>query len=429
MPASPSRPGALVCLAALVACQNPPTPLRAVNDPALRVGPAAAILGALLVDGTGGPALADAVVVIQDGMITAVGPRGAVAIPGGADTVGAQGRTLLPGLIDAHFHLDGDAALPVEYLDRGVTSLRDPGAWIRAYDTALAMGRPAPRLFLTGPHLDGVGPAHPGDALVVRGADEARGAVQRFATEGASAIKLYYRLPTAEMAAATREAHRLGLPVTTHLEIVDVTEALALGVDGIEHITSFGTVLAGPEAADAYRRGVQADNQHRRNGRYAMWATIDPSGPAAERLAAVAGASGAFVVPTLAVFERRPGDPDTDSVQVHAFQRMVRFTSLLHKAGVPLLVGSHSSVPHAPRGGAYLRELELLVSAGLTPAEAIHAATLGAARAFRLDERLGSVEVGKRADLVLVEGNPLADIGHAGSVRAVMLNGAWVLRR
>ena len=160
-----------------------------------------------------------------------------------------------------------------------------------------------------------------------------------------------------------------------------------------------------------------------------MWATIDPAGPAAERLAGETAASGAFVVPTLAVFEPQPDDPDTDSMQVRAFHRMLRFTSLLHQAGVPLLVGSHSSVPHAPRGGAYLRELELLVAAGLTPAEAIHAATLGAARAFRLEGRLGSVAVGTRADLVLVEGNPLEDVRHAGNVRAVMLNGAWVIRR
>jgi imidazolonepropionase-like amidohydrolase len=283
-----------------------------------------------------------------------------------------------------------------------------------------------PRLFLTGPHLDGAGPAHPGNALVVRGAGEARDAVRRFAADGASAIKLYYRLPPAEMAAATREAHALGLPATAHLEIVDVTDALAMGVDGIEHITSFGTALAGRAAADAFRRGVLADNEYRRNGRYAMWAALDPAGPEAERLAARTAASGGFVVPTLAVFERRAGDPGADSVQVGAFRHMVQFTSVLHEAGVPLLVGSHSSVPHAPRGGAYLRELELLISAGLTPLEAIRAATAEAARAFRLEDRQGSVEVGKRADLLLVAGNPLEDIRQAGSVRGVMLNGVWV---
>jgi len=275
--ATPSRLSAFVALAALTTCPDSPRSLQAVNDAALPTGSSAvATAGALLVDGTGGPPLSDAVVVVQDGIITAVGRRGAVTIPAGAEIVEAAGTTLLPGLIDAHFHLDGDATLPAEVLKKGITSLRDPGAWIHAYDTTRVLAEPLPRLFLTGPHLDGTGPAHPKDALVVTGIGEARDTVRRFAADGASAIKLYYRLPPTEMAAATEEAHALGLPVTTHLEIVDVTEALRMGVDGIEHITSFGAVLAGPNAAEAYRRAVLADNEYRRDGRYAMWAAIDP---------------------------------------------------------------------------------------------------------------------------------------------------------
>ncbi|HZJ46053.1 MAG TPA: hypothetical protein VFD63_19915, partial [Pyrinomonadaceae bacterium] len=95
-----------------------------------------AIVGATLIDGRGGQPLSDSVVVIRDDRIAAVGNRATVKIPQGAEIVDAKGLTLLPGLIDAHFHIDGDDPLPALYLSHGVTSLRDPGQWIEAYDTA-----------------------------------------------------------------------------------------------------------------------------------------------------------------------------------------------------------------------------------------------------------------------------------------------------
>ena len=130
--------------------------------------------------------------------------------------------------------------------------------------------------------------------------------------------------------------------------------------------------------------------------------------------------------PTLAVFERRPGDRDVQEHHVRGFRNMLRFVGLCHRAGVPVVVGSHTAVPHAGRGWAYQRELELLVECGLSPAEAIVAATSRGARFLGCADRLGSVEPGKLADLVLVEGDPLADIGAMRSVRHVMLNGRWV---
>jgi len=135
---------------------------------------------------------------------------------------------------------------------------------------------------------------------------------------------------------------------------------------------------------------------------------------------------GVFVSPTLAVFERQPGDKDTTELHVHGFKQMETFVKLAQQAGAKIVVGSHSDVPHAKRGWAYQRELELLVESGLTPMQALVAGTLQNARYFRIDDRLGTVETGKTADLLMVEGDPLKNISNMRKVKRVMLNGSWV---
>jgi len=135
-----------------------------------------------------------------------------------------------------------------------------------------------------------------------------------------------------------------------------------------------------------------------------------------------------FVSPTLAVFERRPGDEGATEVHARGFANMLRFVGLCHEAGATIVVGSHTSVPHAEPGWAYQREMELLVEAGLSPLRAITAGTYNNARFFRIEDRLGSIERGKVADLVLVEGNPAEDIRAMYDVRRVMLNGVWMGR-
>ncbi|HEY6216988.1 MAG TPA: hypothetical protein VIW74_09990, partial [Pyrinomonadaceae bacterium] len=131
-----------------------------------------AITGATLIDGRGGPPVTDAVVVVKGERIAAVGTRTSVSIPAGAEVVDAKGLTLLPGLIDSHFHIDGDDPLPALYLSHGITSIRDPGQWIEAYDVARKAAAPVPRLFLCGPHLDSPPAAYPADSYIVRDADE-----------------------------------------------------------------------------------------------------------------------------------------------------------------------------------------------------------------------------------------------------------------
>jgi len=385
-----------------------------------------AIVGATLIDGTGTSPVADAAVVIRGDKIVAVGPRNVVEIPPGAEVFEAKGLTLLPGLIDSHFHIDGDDGLPALYLTHGITSLRDPGQWTEAYDGARKRPDPVPRLFLCGPHLDSPPPAYPKDSFIVRDAEETRLAVNRFADEGASAIKVYFRLPLALIRVAIETAHSRGLPVTCHLEIVDATDVIRAGIDGVEHATSFGTALLPLREAEKYRQAVLADNNARREGRYEVWNTIDLDSPRARAVFNLIVERGVFVSPTLAVFERQTGDKNTTAMHVHAFKQMEAFVGRAFRAGAHVVVGSHSDVPHAERGWAYQRELELLVESGLTPMQAIVAGTMENARFFRIQDRLGSVQVGKVADVILVEGEPLKNISDIRRVRRVMLNGEWV---
>ncbi|HUS12413.1 MAG TPA: amidohydrolase family protein [Pyrinomonadaceae bacterium] len=385
-----------------------------------------AIVGATLIDGRGGPAIPNAVVIIRGEHIAAVGKRASISVPAGAEVFDGQGLTLLPGLIDAHFHIDGDDSLPALYLTHGITSLRDPGQWIEAYDAARKLSAPLPRLFLCGPHLDTPPPAYPADSFIVRDAEETRLAVNRFVDAGASAIKVYYRLPLALIRVAIETAHARGVPVTSHLEIEDASDVIRAGIDGVEHATSFGTALLPPREAEKYRQSVLADNNARREGRYRVWNSINLDTPRARALSKLIVDSRIFVSPTLAIFERQTGDKDTTAVHVHAFKQMEAFVRLVHAAGAKIVVGSHSDVPHARRGWAYQRELELLVQSGLTPMEAIVAGTMENARFFRIADRLGSVEAGKLADLVLVDGDPLKDISNMRRVKRVLLNGRWI---
>jgi len=400
--------------------------LREVNRVAQPTSTTAiAIVGATLIDGRGGPPINDSIVIVHAGRITEVGNRLSAKIPTNAEVIDARGLTLLPGLIDSHFHIDGDDPLPALYLSHGVTSIRDPGQWTEAYDAARKAPSPVPRLFLCGPHLDSPPPAYPADSYIVRDPDETRLAVNRFVDDGASAIKVYFRLPLALMKIAIDTAHSRGVPVMGHLEIVDARDAINAGIDGIEHATSFGTALLPLRDAEKYRQAVLADNNARREGRYQVWNSIDLTTPQAKALFKLIVDRGVVVSPTLAVFERQPGDKETTDLHVHAFKQMEAFVGLAKKAGAKVVVGSHSDVPHAKRGWAYQREMELLVASGLTPMEAIVAGTMENARYFRIEDRLGSVAVGKLADLILVEGDPLKDISNMRRIKRVMLNGVW----
>lgn len=130
--------------------------------------------------------------------------------------------------------------------------------------------------------------------------------------------------------------------------------------------------------------------------------------------------------PTVAAFEYRLGGGKSDTVQAEGFRNMLTFVGKAHQAGVRMVVGSHSIVPYAAKGWAFHQEMELLAESGMSPAAIIVAATMENARFFRIDHRLGSVEKGKIADLLLVKENPLTNIKALRTVHRVMLNGVWV---
>lgn len=409
-----------------VSANNKPA-IKEVNPPPLpEAGKIIAIEGATLIDVRRKKVVHDTIVIVSGGRIIAAGERKNIVTPPHAEVIDARGQTILPGLIDAHFHIDGDDDLPALFLSRGVTSVRDPGQWISAYDVARRKPQGAPRLFLTGPHLDSPPPAYPLDSFIVRDQAEAISAVNGMIDEGASAIKVYFRLPLGLIQTITEVAHRRGVPVTSHLEIVDAVDAIRAGLDGVEHVTSFGTALLPLREAEKYRQAVLASNDARREGRYVLWSTIDLDGARAKRLFKLIIERHVFLSPTLAIFERRTGDKETNETHVQGFQHMMNFVGRAHRAGASIVVGSHASVPHAERGWAYHRELELLVESGLTPMDALVAGTIENAKFFRVDDRLGSVETGRQADLVLVNGDPVTDITAMRRVKRVMLNGRWV---
>ena len=130
--------------------------------------------------------------------------------------------------------------------------------------------------------------------------------------------------------------------------------------------------------------------------------------------------------PTLTTFERQSGDARAKDYEVKAFQNMVEFVGMAHKAGVRIVTGSHTSGWYADYGLAYPREMELLLEAGLTPMEVIQSSTLINADYFRASNRIGSIEKGKLADLLLIDGDPLKDISAMRRISQVMLNGIWV---
>lgn len=405
---------------------KPRTILHELNENQIPAGnKLIALVGATLIDGTGNEAVENSCIVIRNNKIDAVGKNGQLKIPSDAEVVDVKGLTIIPGIFDAHYHNEDSPTLPGVYLRHGITSVRDPGEWIESYAAVRSTGEILPRLFLTGPHLNTYPPAYPEDAMIVQDPEEGRLAVDRLYKQGATAIKVYYGLPVGTIKEICKTAHAYGLPVMAHLEISNAVDAINAGLDGIEHVTSFGTVLLSPYEAEKYKQRVLADNNARKRGRYEVWNSLSfENNAVADSLVRFLADKKIFLSPTLAAFERQYDQGD--SIDVNGFKNMLKFVGLAKKGGVRIVLGSHTYVAYAEFGYAYFREMQLLKEAGLTNMEIIVAATLEDARYFRVEERLGSIEPGKLADLVILEGNPLLELKAILNVKRVMLNGAFV---
>jgi imidazolonepropionase-like amidohydrolase len=406
--------------------------------PPARIGQTRALVldNVRVIDGTGVPPIEHGRVVIEGDRIAAVGAAEAVPIPATADRVDLSGGTMLPGLIDLHFHVENDPKLALRQLSNGITTFRDPGQWEEKFDGLRRMiaseQLPGPRVFTAGPHIDGAHPAYPADAVVARDPEEARRLAERNIQQGASALKIYFRLPLASAKAVIEVCEARGVPCTAHLEVLDARELLASGLHGLEHVTSLGTSLVPRMEAEAYRQAVLADNGARQDGRYKLFAGADLDGPQAQALYAVLRTRRPWLDPTLAVFERRADHPPAGTkpelvpVMVAGFAKMKQLTRRAGLEGARLVMGGHSTVPFAARGEAPWRELELLVACGLSPLEAITAATGTAAAFLYRADQLGTLRPGRQADLVILRGDPLRDISAIRTVERVMVAGRWI---
>ncbi len=389
-----------------------------------------------LIDGTGAAAVERARIVIDGDRIDRVGPAASTAVPENAQTIDLSGFTIIPGLIDLHFHIENEPKLALRQLSHGITAFRDPGQWnekfVELRRLIAADQLPGPRIFTTGPHIDGDRPAYPADSVVARDPEEARRLAERNVAQGASALKIYFRLPFASAQSVIEVCHARGIPCTAHLEVLDARELIGAGLHGIEHITSLGVSLLPEMEAERYRQAVLADNDARRDGRYEMFARADLEGPQAQALYAVLRERRPWIDATLAVFERRAErppsgtKPETMTTMVAGFAKMKQLARRAGLEGARLVMGGHSTVPFAGRGEAPWRELELLVDSGLSPLEALTAAT-GTAAAFlyRADE-FGTLRAGLKADLVVLRRDPSRNISDIRTVERVMAGGKWI---
>ena len=387
-----------------------------------------AISNVTLINGRGGEPIPGAVVLIDGNRISAAGEESEIEIPPNTIIFDGQGKTLMPGLIDAHLHsINNDEFLNV-ILRNGTTTLRDPGHPMRFYQVLDFAKKVVPRVFLTGAHLDGYPGVHKSQATLIKSASHARSTIQEYVSEGSSGIKIYFRLPLDYYPTVVQTANTAGIPVMAHLELVDADDAILSGIHGIEHVTSFGTALADPVESTSFKEKVRENSSARSDGRYDLWSGIDLQSDRIQRALDLARERNIYFCPTLTTFERQAGDPRAKEHEVRAFQNMLEFVGMAYRAGVKIVTGSHTSGWYADYGLAYQREMELLVEAGMTPMDVIQSSTLLNAQYFGSENRMGTIEKGKLADIILVDGNPLDDISDMYKISDVMLNGEWIDR-
>ena len=411
--------------------------------------PPLCIEGATLVDGAGGPPLPGSAVVLRDGRVEAVGRMGDLPRPEGARRIDAAGLYLIPGLIDAHAHVEADDAWALEALQaRGVTSFRNPAT--RATRVGREHRAPeAPAILSAGPVIDAP-PCDRPEADYVTSPQEARAAVRRQAAAGVDLIKLYVKLPPDLLRAAVAQAHDLGLRVLGDLRATSWTEAARAGIDFLCHAAPYHPALLPAAARSAY----SADIQRHPERAYTWLERVDLDGPEIAEMISDLARAGVAVDPTLVATEALffAGDPTyTDALTpaqaampevqrippagdlprmseyLRTARRLWRKTlglvRRLHQGGVTLLAGTDTPRPWVAPGHSLHRELTLLVQAGLSPAEALGSATGDAAAALGLCREVGSVTVGARADLVLLEADPLVKIHNTQTIARVILGG------
>jgi imidazolonepropionase-like amidohydrolase len=444
---------AVVCLATAAAAA-PPDSLRVTT-------PRVVLAHVEVIDGTGSAPQLDRNVVIDGGKIAAI-TAGADQPPAGGTTVlDLRGYTVMPGIVGMHDHLwylrsnpSGSVEMswsaPRLYLANGVTTIRTAGSIAPYNDLRLKQAIdsgavPGPHMDVTGPYLEGASSSTNLQQYHLTGADDARQTVAYWADRGATSFKAYAHITRDELRAAIDEAHKRGLKVTGHLCSVTYEEAIELGIDNLEHGFFENTALAPDRKPDVCTPG----------GGDATLEQLTPDSAEAKRLIALLVARHVAVTSTLpnaaasaltggsrdgrpllraealeamspaareAYLEWRNRAPNPKAAML--LRRDMDLERAFVAAGGLLLagcdaVGAGGNVP----GFADQRELELLVDAGFTPVEAIRIATLNGATFLGRADRIGSIAIGKNADLVVVKGDPAARINDIENVEIVFKDG------
>jgi hypothetical protein len=428
-----------------------------------------AFTNATVIDVTAGKPVPGMTVVVRNGRIIAVSNEG-FQPPPGSRVIDASGKYLIPGLWDMHVH----AAFPgidSQFLPlliaNGVTGVREMFSrldWVDSARTRIKRGDfPGPRIVASGHIMDGKPPIWPG-SVVVTTAAEAKRAVDSLIKGGADFIKVYSRLSREAFFAAAAEARRKGVPFGGHVPtLVRAVEASDSGQKSIEHLTGVfagcetleDRLLADLAAAAASAKGWDSVGPLTRAKSREWLASFDPE--RCRSLARTFVKNGTWLVPTIAVLHstaylddstlardprlkyipaqwQQGWDPKTDfrfrmlTPQDWAnrkvfYAKQLEVVTLLHREGVLFLAGTDLANPYIYPGFSLHDELASLVAAGFTPAEALRAATLNPARYLGATDSLGVIEPGKRADLVLLDANPLDDIRNTTRIAAVVAAG------
>jgi len=400
-----------------------------------------ALTGARLIDGTGRPPIEQATLLIRDGRIEASGSQAAVPIPAGSRRIDLSGKTVIPGLINAHAHVNADAAStrPVReqlttqlrlYADYGVTTVVVLGSGPDDVRDALALrdeqSRPGidrARLFVAAPSI-----------RAAASEDEARQAVNRNADLKVDIIKIHINgnandMTPAVYGALIDQAHKRGLRVAAHLFYTrDARGLLKAGVDVFAHSVRDADIDA-EMVAELKRRNVGYIPTLTRDLSVFVYETTPPffKDPFFLRHAADYD-TDVQRLSDPALQAKTRSDTQAQSIK-KALEQASRNVKILADAGAPIAMGTDSGAGDGRWQGYFEHvELELMVKAGLTPMQALVAATRGAARVMKLDEQSGTLEPGKRADLVVLRANPLSDIRNTRQLDAVWIAGQEVVR-
>lgn len=363
-------------------------------------------------------------------------------------TVDGAGKFLIPGLWDMHVHGSRRANHWPLYIANGVTGVRE----MFGSNEASASAAVAPHRYSAGPIVDGPPGVWAGSQLAAN-AEDARRIVAEQHDAGADFIKVYSLLGADAYAAIFDEAAKRGLPVAGHVpESSSAREAAAYGQRSIEHLEDIAVSCASSEAELRARPAASfVDVVVRQRDAYRTFEAAK-----CRQLAGVFRENDTWMVPTLSVMYGSSAEVDLATVEERAtyfdedtlrwivppekppaealelfqqtFEDSVELTGFLYRERVPILAGTDVMNPHTFPGFSIHDELELLVRAGLTPLDALRSATLNPAVFLGRDGELGSIEAGKLADLVLLDADPLADIGNTTRIRAVVRGGEYFSR-